>query len=125
MSLFIDPTGATTFGLGICARCSRKMKLEDLYDDPNAPGLKVCLDDLDDFDPYRLAARPTEEINLLYSRPDRRIDDVDGDPSTTLLYTRSTSGNDTNIRITQSGDYREIEQAPDGGIPPWVIPQVP
>ena len=121
MSVFLDPSGESTFGIGICARCSRKMKLEDLYDDPNATGLKVCLDDLDDFDPYRLAARPTEEINLLYVRPDRQLNDLGGDPSTTLLYTRSTSGNNTNIRITESGDYREIEQAPDGGIPPWVL----
>lgn len=121
MSVFIDPSGASTFGLGICARCSRKLKLEDLYSDPNAPGLMVCLEDLDDYDPYRLAARPTEEINLPFTRPDRSLADVDGDPSTTLLYTRSTSGNDSNIRITQSGDYREIEQAPDGGIPPWEL----
>jgi len=121
MSVFLDPSGESTFGIGICARCSRKLPLDDLYDDPNAPGLKVCIEDLDEYDPYRLAARPTEEINLLYVRPDRPLTDLDGDPTTTLLYTRSTSGNNSNIRITQSGDYREIEQAPDGGTPPWEL----
>ena len=122
MSLFIDPTGATTFGLGICARCSRKMKLEDLYDDPNAPGLKVCLDDLDDFDPYRLAARPTEEINLLYVRPDRPLADVvQPDSTMELFYLRGTNLPSV-YRVTSSGQFREIGQAPDGGVPPWVIP---
>jgi len=117
MSIFIDPTGASTFGIGICARCSRKMKLEDLYDDPNAPGLKVCLDDLDDFDPYRLAARSTEEINLLFVRPDRPLNEIDGDPSFSTLYVRATG--DGQLRTTQSGEFREIQQALDGGTPPW------
>lgn len=122
MSIFIDPSGASTFGLGICARCSRKMKLEDLYSDPNAPGLMVCLDDLDEYDPYRLAARPTEEINLLYVRPDRPVDNViTPDPTLFLGVVRGTAGIDANVRVTESGEYRQIEQAPDGGIPPWEL----
>ena len=120
MSIFIDPTGASTFGIGICARCSRKMKLEDLYSDPNAPGLMVCLDDLDDFDPYRLAARPTEKINLLYVRPDRPLSNVvTPDPTFSTLYIRATA--DGQLRVTQSGEFREIQQAPDGGTPPWEL----
>jgi len=119
MSIFIDPSGATSFGLGICARCSQKFKLEDLHSDPNAPGLMVCLDDLDDYDPYRLAARATEDINLLYTRPDRPIDDVTGDPTFSLLYLRVTG--DGQIRDTSSGEPREIGQAPDGGTPPWEL----
>ncbi len=74
MAEFIDPTGKSSFGIGLCARCSRKFPLEDLHDDPNTPGLKVCLDDLDDYDPYRLPARPTEEINLDFVRPDEVLD---------------------------------------------------
>lgn len=120
MSIFIDPSGASSFGLGICARCSRKMKLEDLYSDPNAPGLMVCLDDLDEFDPYRLAARPTEDINLLFTRPDRPIDDVlSTDPTFSLFYIRQNG--DGILRITESGEFRDIEQALDGGIPPWEL----
>lgn len=119
MSIFIDPSGSSTFGLGLCARCSKKMKLEDLYDDPNAPGLKVCIEDLDDYDPYRLAARPTEEINLEFTRPDRPLDDVGGDPSFSLLYVRTTPSGQP--RATESGEFREIEQALDGGTPPWEL----
>ena len=59
MPIFKDPTGQSSYGIALCARCSKKFFLDDLYDDPNAPGLKVCIDDLDDYDPYRLAARPT------------------------------------------------------------------
>lgn len=47
-----------------------RFSLEDLYPDPNSPGLRVCLKDLDDFDPYRLPARQTERINLPFNRPD-------------------------------------------------------
>jgi hypothetical protein len=70
MSLFYDPTGKGTYGIGICARCQRKMSLDDLMSDPNYPGLRVCIEDLDQFDPYRLAARQPERITLNYPRPD-------------------------------------------------------
>jgi hypothetical protein len=117
VSLFIDPTGEATYGIAICARCKKKMKLAELYDDPNAPGLKVCIDDLDDYDPYRLAPRITENINLPFTRPDAPLNDINGDPSFSLFYIRATQTG--LLRITQSGEYREIEQAPDGGTPPW------
>ena len=71
--MFIDPTGKSSFGIGLCARCSRKFSLEELHSDPNSPGLMVCLDDLDEYDPYRLPARQTEEINLDFVRPDELI----------------------------------------------------
>jgi len=73
MSIFYDPTGMPTFGIGICARCSRKMSLADLSSDPNYPGLYVCAEDKDQFDPYRLAARQPERINLFHPRPDTNI----------------------------------------------------
>jgi hypothetical protein len=95
------------------------MKLEDLYDDPNAPGLKVCLDDLDDYDPYRLAARPTEDINLIFTRPDRPLNELDGDPTFSLFYIRQIG--DGQLRVTESGEFRDIEQALDGGTPPWEL----
>jgi hypothetical protein len=46
------------------------MSLDDLFADPNSPGLKVCREDLDDLDPYRLPARQTENIALRFTRPD-------------------------------------------------------
>ena len=70
MPIWLDPTGLSTYGIGICARCGCKMFLEDLHSDPNTPGLKVCLKDLDDYDPYRLPARRTEDIALRFNRPD-------------------------------------------------------
>lgn len=70
MSYFYDPTGKSTYGIGICDRCRRVFSLDDLFSDPNSPGLKVCIEDRDDFDPYRLPARQTERINLPFVRPD-------------------------------------------------------
>lgn len=70
MSIWLDPRGKTTFGIGVCGRCSRKMSLDDLYPDPNAPGLYVCEKDLDVFDPWRLPPRQTEDITLRNPRPD-------------------------------------------------------
>lgn len=70
MSVFLDPRGRSTFGIGICARCQRKMSLEELMPDNNYPGLRVCKEDRDQLDPYRLAPRQTERITLDYPRPD-------------------------------------------------------
>ena len=73
MPLYLDTRGRSTFGVGLCARCSRKFSLDDLQSDPNFPGLMVCKDDLDEFDPYRLPARQTEDITLRFVRPDESI----------------------------------------------------
>ena len=73
MSLYLDPTGQPTYGIGICGRCSRKMLLSALISDPNSPGLMVCEADLDDYDPYRLAPRKADQIVLPFNRPDMSI----------------------------------------------------
>jgi hypothetical protein len=49
------------------------MSLDDLYSDPNYPGLRVCLEDLDQYDPWRLPARQTEDISLRFPRPDTSL----------------------------------------------------
>jgi len=41
--------------------------------DPNFPGMRVCKEDLDNFDPWRLPARQTENIALRFPRPDVSI----------------------------------------------------
>ena len=41
--------------------------------DPNFPGMRVCKDDLDNYDPWRLPARQTENIALRFPRPDTPI----------------------------------------------------
>jgi len=87
MSRFLDPTGKTTYGIGVCARCQKKMSLDDLHPDPNTPGLLVCEADLDDYDPYRLPPKAYEEIHLRFSRPDTIID-----PPTTEVTSTTTPG---------------------------------
>lgn len=73
MPRFLDTRGRATLGIGICGRCSVKMPLDMLYSDPNSPGLRVCQKDLDQFDPYRLAAPPADNIILPFTRPDTPI----------------------------------------------------
>ena len=73
MGKFIDVSGKSTFGIGICGRCSRKFSLEDLHPDPNYPGLMVCDADTDEYDPYRLAPRQEDKIVLANPRPDTPI----------------------------------------------------
>lgn len=70
MSVFLDTRGRSTMAIAICGRCSRKFPYDDLMPDPNNPGLRVCKDDLDEYDPYRLPARQTENITLRFPRPD-------------------------------------------------------
>lgn len=81
MSLFLDPTGLSTYGLGICGRCSRKMSLTKLRSDINSPGLMVCEEDADVLDPYMLPPRETESAVLLFVRPDESLA---VDPSTVV-----------------------------------------
>lgn len=70
MPVFLDTRGRSTLGIGVCDRCNRKMSILDLYPDLNSPGLRVCLADRDDLDPYRLPARQPDIINLMFYRPD-------------------------------------------------------
>ena len=74
MSRFIDPGGQSTFGIALCGRCSRKFPLGELFSDPNSPGLMVCRDDIDDYDPYRLSPRAEDQVVLPFTRPDTNID---------------------------------------------------
>lgn len=74
MPVFLDTTGRSTLAIGICGRCSRKFPLDELMPDPNYPGLRVCEADRDEFDPYRLPARQTEDISLRFPRPDTPLE---------------------------------------------------
>ena len=75
MPVFLDTTGRSNLAIGICGRCSRKFPIDDLMPDPNYPGLLVCEADRDEYDPYRLPARQTENISLRFPRPDTPLDD--------------------------------------------------
>lgn len=70
MSIYLDTRGRSTLGIGLCARCSRKMSIDELFSDPNSPGLRVCRQDLDQLDPYRLPPRQPDNITLPFVRPD-------------------------------------------------------
>lgn len=106
MPRFLNTTGRSTLGIALCARCSRKFSLEDLFPDPNSPGLMVCRKDLDDLDPYRLPPREPDQINLLFVRPDVSLTDL-ADSFTLTLPLLGTEGLD--YVITQNGDYIELE----------------
>lgn len=74
MPVFLDTRGKSSLAIAICGRCSRKFPINELMPDPNYPGLRVCRDDLDQYDPYRLPPRGTEDITLRYPRPDEPLD---------------------------------------------------
>jgi len=71
MPIFLDTEGLASLAIGVCDRCKMKRAFVRLGRDPNFPGLRVCDEGCQDqFDPYRLAARQTERINLRFARPD-------------------------------------------------------
>ena len=72
--LYVDTLGQSVLSVAVCDRCSRKMAYTMLRPDPNSPGLMVCPDDYDQYDPWRLAARQTETITLRHPRPDVSVD---------------------------------------------------
>ena len=110
MPVFLDPTGKSTYGLGICQRCSRKFFLEDLHSDPNSPGIKVCIDDLDDYDPYRLAPRKADRIDLPFYRPDEALTAGGPDPNVNFLGgVREAFGDSP--RATEDGRLRVLESS--------------
>ena len=49
------------------------MFLSALSPDPNYPGLMVCQEDRDQYDPYRLAPRRPDQIVLPFNRPDTPV----------------------------------------------------
>lgn len=79
MSVFLDPRGQPTYGIGICDRCKTKRYLAELIKDGNSPGLRVCAPWVtvgcwDVFDPYRLPARQPDRLALPYARPDETLE---------------------------------------------------
>ena len=74
MPVWLNTRGKSSLAIGICGRCSRKFPIDELQPDPNYPGLRVCRADRDQFDPYRLPARQTEDISLRFPRPDTPLE---------------------------------------------------
>jgi hypothetical protein len=59
---WVNTLGKSTLAVAICDRCRFKRARADLVSDPNSPGLLVCRDCRDQFDPWRLPARGPERI---------------------------------------------------------------
>jgi hypothetical protein len=70
MPVYLDTRGNSILSVAVCDRCNRKFAYADLMPDPNFPGMRVCAEDKDNFDPWRLPARQTENISLRFPRPD-------------------------------------------------------
>ena len=70
MSIYLDTRGRSSIAIAICDRCKRKFSITELMSDPNSPGLRVCREDVDDLDPYRLPSRQPDNITLHFVRPD-------------------------------------------------------
>lgn len=73
MPRYIDTRGKASLAIGICDRCKFKFPIVELIPDGDKPGLRVCLDCSDGFDPYRLPARQTEDITVQYPRPEEPL----------------------------------------------------
>jgi hypothetical protein len=74
MPRFLDTIGMGSLAIAVCDRCKMKRAFSVLMADFNVPGLRVCDQGcLDQKDPYRLAARKTERINLRFPRPDLSV----------------------------------------------------
>lgn len=74
MSIWLDTRGKPVLSVAICDRCKMKRPLSDLQPDLNAPGTRVCNRGCrDEFDPWRLPARRTEEVAVQYPRPDEEL----------------------------------------------------
>ena len=101
MPIYIDTRGNSVLSVGICDRCNRKMAYVDLMPDPNFPGMRVCKEDLDQFDPWRLPAIQPENITLRHPRPDVSIARTDSQ----LL----TQGN---LNNSEPGDSMFIDGTP-------------
>jgi hypothetical protein len=65
--------GQSVLSIAVCDRCNRKVPYTELRADPNFPGLRVCRDDVDQYDPWRLPAIQTEVITLRHPRPDQSV----------------------------------------------------
>ena len=107
MPIYLDTTGNSVLSVAICDRCKRRFAYVDLYPDPNFNGMRVCKDDLDNFDPWRLPARQTENISLRFPRPDVSI--ATGPVGGSQLVTENGFQNDNSFFVT--------------GVPPGTTPQ--
>ena len=71
---WLDTRGNNVISIAICDRCKMKRAYTDIVPDGNIPGIRVCIYGCSDqFDPYRLPMRPTENVSIRFPRPDADV----------------------------------------------------
>ena len=114
MPRFLDTEGMSTIAIGVCDRCKMKRPLAILSADFNFPGLQVCpYGCKDQFDPYRLAARKTERINLRFPRPDVSVAVRPNDLITTGYGQYVISTQQNNDIVENDGNLDGISVTPE------------
>ncbi len=56
--------------IAICDRCRRQFPYQELMPDGNSPGLRVCAEDRDNKDPWRLPPIQPDAFVMRFPRPD-------------------------------------------------------
>lgn len=115
MAIFLDPRGHTSYGIGICDRCKFKRFIDELVADPNYPGLRVCDPSQvregckDQFDPWRLPARQTENITLRFVRPDVPLTDPSPPLPVYRVLTQRLVDERGRAILTEDGQYIDVD----------------
>lgn len=96
MPRFLNTIGLSSLAIAVCDRCKMKYPYANQRADGNIPSIKVCSEECSDqWDPYRLAPRPTERISLRFPRPDVDVAQVHNN----IIVSPNTA--DTGLAITQ------------------------
>ena len=72
MSLYLPVNLKGSAAIATCPRCTFKMQHDDMVQDPNTK-VWMCKECADLYDPWRLPARPPENISLRHPRPDEEL----------------------------------------------------
>jgi len=109
MPKFLDTRGLSTISIAICDRCKMKRAHAFMRNDPNFPGLRVCNEGCaDEKDPYRLAARKTERINIRFPRPDQDVSTTNNNLQTGDYYDAVISPSQTTSNPPQNGNLDNL-----------------
>jgi hypothetical protein len=71
---WLNTRGGSVLTIAICDRCKMKRAYDDIQQDGNIQGLRVCKFGCSDVkDPYRLPMRQPEKISVRFPRPDADV----------------------------------------------------
>lgn len=101
---WLNTRGGSVLTIAICDRCKMKRAYDDIQQDGNIPGLRVCKFGCSDVkDPYRLPMRQPEKISVRFPRPDEPV----GTPSELPI---NTTGVDLLSKQTPYTEDKNINQ---------------